>query len=80
MKKIEKIGIILSNKMDKTVVVSIEYRYLHKIYGKTVIRTKRYMAHDELNSCNIGDQVVLQQSRPMSKKKRWKVKCILKNH
>ncbi len=80
MKKIEKIGMVLSNKMDKTVVVSIEYHYFHKIYGKTVIRTKRYMAHDKLNSCNIGDQVVLQQSRPISKKKRWIVKCILKNH
>ncbi len=79
MKKIEKIGIIISNKMEKTVVVSMEQRYLHKIYGKTVIRFKRYMAHDELNSCNIGDQVVLQQSRPISKRKRWRVKCILKN-
>ncbi len=80
MKKIEKIGIVLSNKMDKTIVVSIEYHYFHKIYGKIVIRTKRYMAHDKLNSCNIGDQVVLQQSRPISKKKCWIVKCILKNH
>ncbi len=80
MKKINKIGIVIANKMDKTVVISIEYRYRHKIYGKIVVRTKRYMAHDELNSCNIGDQVVLQQSRPFSKRKRWIVKYILKNH
>jgi small subunit ribosomal protein S17 len=77
MANIEKIGIVVSNKMSKTVVVAVEYRYQHPIYAKTVVRTRRYMAHDELNSCNIGDKVSLSPSRPLSKKKRWCVKRIL---
>lgn len=77
MKKQQRIGIVLSNKMQKSVVVAIEYRYKHKIYSKIIVKTKRYLAHDELNSCNIGDEVVVEASRPLSKKKRWVVREVL---
>lgn len=77
MKKQQRIGIVLSNKMQKSVVVAIEYRYKHKIYSKIIVKTKRYLAHDELNSCNIGDEVVVESSRPLSKKKRWVVREVL---
>lgn len=77
MSKMEKIGIVVSNKMDKSVVVEVEYRYRHPIYSKTVIKTKRYMAHDEFNNCQIGDKVIVEQSRPISKRKRWIIKQIL---
>ena len=77
MAKTEKIGVIVSNKMDKSVVVEVEYRYRHPIYSKIVVRTKRYMAHDESNECNIGDKVILEPNRPLSRKKRWIVKQIL---
>jgi len=77
MKKQQRIGIVLSNKMQKSVVVAIEYRYKHKIYSKIIVKTKRYLAHDELNICNIGDEVVLEASRPLSKKKRWVVREVL---
>jgi len=68
---------VISNKMQKSVVVAVEYRYRHQFYSKIIVRTKRYLAHDELNSCNIGDEVLLEESRPLSKKKRWVVKEIL---
>ncbi len=77
MKKQQRIGIVLSNKMQKSVVVAIEYRYKHKIYSKIIVKTKRYLAHDELNSCNIGDEVLVEISRPLSKKKRWIVREVL---
>ena len=77
MPKTEKIGIIVSNKMDKSVIVEVEYRYRHPIYLKIVVRTKRYMAHDELNVCHIGDKVILKPNRPLSKKKRWIIKQVL---
>jgi small subunit ribosomal protein S17 len=77
MSKTEKIGVIVSDKMDKSVVVEVEYRYRHPIYSKIVVRTKRYMAHDESNECNIGDKVILEPTRPLSRKKRWIVKQIL---
>nr|UBQ35336.1 ribosomal protein S17 [Thalassiosira sp.] len=73
----EKIGIIVSNKMDKTVVVKVESRYSHPIYSKTMIKTRKYLAHDEVSQCNIGDQVLVQECRPRSKKKRWLVTKIL---
>nr|YP_010185351.1 ribosomal protein S17 [Ishige okamurae]QVJ99695.1 ribosomal protein S17 [Ishige okamurae]WAM63991.1 30S ribosomal protein S17 [Ishige okamurae] len=77
MTKQQKVGIVISNKMQKSVVVAVEYRYRHAVYSKTVIETKRYMAHDQSNSCNIGDEVLLEESRPLSKKKRWVVKNVL---
>jgi small subunit ribosomal protein S17 len=69
----EKVGIVVSDKMDKTVVVLVEKRYMHPIYGKTLKTSKRFMTHDSSNSCKIGDKVVIQETIPLSKKKRWKV-------
>lgn len=77
MAKKEKIGIVVTNKMQKSVTVAVEYRYRHPFYAKIVIRTKKYMAHDEENFCQIGDQVILEETRPLSRKKRWIVKRIL---
>ena len=77
MVKLQRLGIVISNKMQKSVVVAVEYRYRHQFYSKIIVRTKRYLAHDEINSCNIGDEVLLEESRPLSKKKRWVVKEIL---
>lgn len=77
MSKTEKIGIVVSNKMNKSIVAEVEYRYRDPIYSKIIVHTKRYMAHDESNECNIGDKVILEPSRPLSRKKRWMVKHIL---
>ncbi len=73
----EKIGIVVSDKMQKTVVVNIESRFSHPIYSKIVVKTKKYLVHDELEECNIGDQVLIRESRPLSKKKRWKLTKII---
>ena len=67
----ERIGIVVSNKMQKTIVVKVENRYSHPIYSKTMVKTKKYLAHDEMSECNIGDQVLVQECRPLSKRKRW---------
>jgi small subunit ribosomal protein S17 len=77
MSKTEKIGIVVSNKMNKSIIAEVEYRYRDPLYSKIIVHTKRYMAHDELNECNIGDKVILEPSRPLSRKKRWVVKHIL---
>ena len=69
----QQVGIVISNKMQKTIVVKIEKRYPHPIYSKTVIVTKKYLAHDTWEHCNIGDQVVIEECRPLSKRKRWKL-------
>ena len=73
----QQIGIVISNKMAKTIVVKIENRYSHPMYSKTLIKTKKYLAHDELGECNIGDQVLVEECRPLSKRKRWKLLKIL---
>ena len=73
----EQIGIVISNKMQKTIVIKIENRYPHPLYSKTLIKTKKYLAHDEKNQCGIGDQVLVQECRPLSKKKRWKLIKVL---
>ena len=73
----EKIGIVVSNKMDKTVVVRVESRFPHPIYSKTMVKTKKYLAHDEMEQCNIGDEVLVQETRPLSKRKRWTLTKIL---
>ena len=73
----EKIGIVVSNKMDKTVVVQVESRYPHPMYSKTMVKTKKYLAHDEMEQCNIGDEVLVQETRPLSKRKRWTLTKIL---
>ncbi len=73
----ERVGLVVSNKMDKTVVVAVENRSPHPKYGKIVVRTKRYKAHNEENSCREGDRVRIQETRPLSRTKRWKVIEIL---
>ena len=73
----EKVGIVVSNKMQKTVVVKVESRFAHPIYSKTIIKTSKYLAHDEMSECNIGDQVLVTECRPLSKKKRWSVSKII---
>ena len=73
----QEIGIVISDKMNKTVVVEIANRYPHPIYSKTLIKTKKYLAHDEFEEANIGDQVLVQECRPLSKRKRWKLIKIL---
>ena len=73
----EKVGIVVSNKMLKTIVVKVESRYSHPIYSKTMVKTKKYVAHDESGQCNIGDQVLVQETRPLSKRKRWKLVKVL---
>ena len=73
----EKVGIVVSNKMDKTVVVKVESRYPHPLYSKTLVKTKKYLAHDEMEQCNIGDEVLVQETRPLSKRKRWTLAQII---
>ena len=73
----EEIGIVISNKMEKTIVVKIENRYPHPIYSKILVKTKKYLAHDELSECSIGDKVLVEECRPLSKRKRWKLVKIL---
>jgi small subunit ribosomal protein S17 len=78
MVKKERIGIVVSNKCEKTIVVAIQTRYAHPKYGKILIKTKRYMAHDEENACKAGDMVLLEESPPYSRHKKWKLKEIVK--
>ncbi len=66
-------GTVVSDKNDKTVVVKVERRYTHPLIKKTVRQTKNYKAHDEGNACKVGDQVFIQESKPISKNKRWVV-------
>lgn len=68
-----RVGTIVSDKMNKTVVVVVERRYAHPLYGKQVTRTKKYHAHDENNEYHIGDTVRIMETRPLSKLKRWRV-------
>ncbi len=73
----ERVGIVVSDKMDKTVVVAVENRFPHPIYQKTVSRTTRYKAHDSDNSCRIGDRVRITETRPLSASKRWAVSKVI---
>lgn len=70
-------GIVVSNKMEKTVVVKIERHVPHPIYGKIVLRTNKFKAHDEEQTCDIGDRVEIMETRPLSREKRWRVTRIL---
>jgi small subunit ribosomal protein S17 len=70
-------GVVVSDKMDKTVAVSVERAYQHPMYGKIVRRRKKYLAHDETNDCGIGDRVLLMETRPISRLKRWRVAEVL---
>ena len=69
----ERIGVVTSNKMEKSVVVSEVKRVKHPMYGKFVLKTKKYVAHDEKNDCNIGDSVKIMETRPLSKTKCWRL-------
>jgi small subunit ribosomal protein S17 len=69
----ERIGVVFSNKMEKTVTVTVKWKEKHPIYGKFVSKTKKFHAHDEKNDCNIGDTVRIMETRPLSKTKRWRV-------
>lgn len=73
----ERVGLVVSDKMQKTVVVAVENRAPHPKYGKIVVRTRRYKAHDEENRCKVGDRVRIQETRPLSRTKRWTVTEIL---
>jgi small subunit ribosomal protein S17 len=68
-----KVGVVVSDKMDKTVVVAIEDFVRHPLYGKAVKRTKKVKAHDEMNECRIGDRIRIMETRPISKQKRWRL-------
>ena len=69
----ERIGIVSSNKMEKSVVVSEVKKVKHPVYGKFVLKTNKYVAHDEKNDCNEGDTVKIMETRPMSKTKKWRI-------
>jgi len=78
MAKKQRIGIVVSNSANKTIVVVVQMRYQHPKYSKTVLKTKRYMAHDEENQCKPGDVVIVEESIPISRHKKWKLKKILR--
>ncbi len=69
----QKVGVVTSNKMDKTIAVSVERRLKHPIYGKFVKKSRKFLAHDEKNDCNIGDLVRIVETRPLSARKRWRL-------
>lgn len=76
-RKATKVGVVVSNKMMKTVVVAVENVVMHKMYQKYVKRTSKFMAHNEEQGINIGDRVVIEETRPLSKRKRWNVKEVI---
>jgi small subunit ribosomal protein S17 len=69
----ERIGVVVSNKMDKSIIIAVKTKAKHPIYGKFVNRTSRFMAHDDKNECNIGDMVKIMETRPLSKSKNWRL-------
>ena len=71
-------GVVVSDKMQKTVVVRVDRRFPHPLYKKIIVRSKKYMAHDEHNECRIGDVVEIMETRPLSRHKRWRVVRILR--
>jgi small subunit ribosomal protein S17 len=73
----EKVGIVSSNKMQKTVVVTVVRQITHPLYKRVVRRSAKFLAHDEKNQCKIGDTVRIEQTRPMSARKRWRVVAII---
>ncbi len=72
-----RVGVVVSDKMDKTVVVRVESRKMHPLYSKAVVVSRKYKAHDENNECKVGDVVLIEETRPLSKEKRWRVVQIL---
>lgn len=73
----ERTGIVTSNKMDKSIVVAVERKVKHPMYGKFIKKTTKFVAHDEKNSCTIGDKVLIMETRPISKNKCWRLVEIL---
>lgn len=73
----DRIGIVVSDKMDKSIVVKVERNFMHSTYGRIVRKSVRYVAHDEKNECKAGDKVKIYETRPLSKTKRWRVGEIL---
>jgi len=69
----ERIGVVVSNKMEKSIVIAVKRKVKHPIYGKFVNKTSKFMAHDESNTCNIGDTVRIMETRPLSKNKNWRL-------
>jgi len=76
-KRTTKVGVVVSNKMQKTVVVAVENLVKHGMYQKYIKRTSKFLAHAENNDVNVGDRVVIEETRPMSKRKRWNVRTVL---
>lgn len=74
----ERLGVVVSNKMDKSIVVAVERKVKHPIYGKFVKKTTKFMTHDQDNMCNIGDEVSIMETRPLSKNKNWRLVEITK--
>jgi small subunit ribosomal protein S17 len=72
-KRQEKVGVVTSNKMQKTVVITVERQINHPLYKRVVRRSKNFLAHDEKNECRVGDRVRIQETRPLSSRKRWRV-------
>ena len=72
-KRQEKVGIVTSNKMQKTVVVTVERQWIHPLYKRVVRHSKKFLAHDERNECQVGNTVRIQETRPLSRRKRWRV-------
>ncbi len=73
-----KVGIVTSNKMNKTIVVAVERKVSHRLYRRIVTRTSKFLAHDEGNICNMGDTVSIIETRPLSKRKRWRLREVLR--
>ena len=73
-----RVGLVVSDKMDKTVVVTVEDMVKHPLYGKIVKKSKKFKAHDENNECKVGDKVMIVESQPLSKEKRWVVQSVIK--
>lgn len=69
----ERVGVVVSNKMEKSITIAVKTKVKHPIYGKFVNKTSRFMAHDEKNECNIGDTVRIMETRPLSKSKNWRL-------
>ena len=76
----EKVGVVVSAQMDKTIVVAVENLSPHPKYGKIIVKTKKFKAHDQENKCQEGDRVRIQETRPLSKTKRWVMTEILTSH
>ena len=72
-----RVGVVISDKMDKTIVVAVEQKVKHPLYKKYVMRTKKLKAHDELNQCGVGDKVEVMETRPLSKDKNWRLLNII---